>query len=122
VPQEHPHRREKLFGSSSAGVIPALLLDEATKLLSRKTARIMPQAMQEIHQMIFISSQRSFSYPAVLPHPRQELQKQGRSNFLTVYNHGWQNADPSQMLDKPLSPPHDERRLAAFGSRALALR
>jgi hypothetical protein len=75
VPQEHPYRREKLLGSSSVGVIPALLLDEASKLLSRKAARIIPQAIQEIHQMVFISSQRRFSYPTVLPHPHQELLK-----------------------------------------------
>jgi hypothetical protein len=75
VPQEHPHRRVKLLGSTSAGVIPALLLDEASKLLSRKAARVIPQAIQEIYQMVFISSQRRFSYPTVLPHPRQELLK-----------------------------------------------
>jgi hypothetical protein len=70
--------------------------------------------------MVFISSQRGFSYPAVLPHPRQELLKQDRSSFLRIYDHGWQNTDPSQMFDKPLRPSHDMRRPAAFGSWALA--
>jgi hypothetical protein len=98
----------------------ALLFDETTKLLSRKAAGIIPQTLQEIHQMVFISSQRGFSYPAVLPHPRQELLKQDRSSFLRIYDHGWQNTDPSQMFDKPLGPSHDKRRPAAFGSWALA--
>ena len=66
--------------------------------------------------MVFISSQRSFSYPAVLPHPCEELLKQGRSNFLGVYDHDWQNTDPSQMFDKPPSPSHDKRTSAAFDS------
>jgi hypothetical protein len=97
-------------------------LDETTKLLSRKADWIIPQTIQEIHQMVFISSQRCLSYAAVLPHPRQELLEQGRPSFLGIHDHGWQNTDPSQMFDKPLSPPHDKRRLPAFGSWALALR
>jgi hypothetical protein len=58
--------------------------------------------------MVFISLERSFSDPAVLPHPRQELLEQDRSGFLRVYDHGWQDTDPSQMFDKPLSPSHDK--------------
>jgi hypothetical protein len=72
--------------------------------------------------MVFISSQRSLSYAAVLPHPRQELQEQGRSSFLGIDDHGWQNTDPSQMLDKPLSPSHYKRRTPALGPWAFALR
>ena len=72
--------------------------------------------------MVFISSQRGFSHPAVLPHPRQELLKQGRPSLLRIYAHGWQNTDSSQMFDKPLHPSHDKRAPAAFWSGALTLR
>jgi hypothetical protein len=72
--------------------------------------------------MVFISSQRGISYAAVLPHPRHELLEQGRSSFLWIHDHGWQNTDPSQMFDKPLSPSPDKRRPPAFGPWAFALR
>ena len=102
--------------------MPALFLDETTKLLSRKAAWIIPQTIEEIHQVVFISSQRGVSYAAVLPHPRQELLEQGRSSFLEMDDHGWQNTDPPQMFDKPLSPSNDKRRPPAYGSWAFALR
>jgi hypothetical protein len=122
VPQEHPHRREKLLRPSGVGVIPALLLNETTKLLSRKAAWVIPQTIQEIHQMEFISLQRGFSHPAVLTHPGQELLKQGRPSLHRIYHHARQNADASQVFDKPLRPSHDKRTPAALWSRASALR
>jgi len=56
-----------------------------------------------------------------LAHPRQELLKQGWPSLLRIYDHGWQNTDPSQMFDKPLRPSHDKRTPAALWSRASAL-
>jgi hypothetical protein len=82
VPQEHPHRREKLLGSSSAGVIPALLLNEASKLVSRKAARIIPrQSRRSTKWYSYRWSEASPTPRCCRIHVRNSWSKTGRVSF-----------------------------------------
>ena len=120
VPQEHPHRREELFGSPFPEIPLASLLKKIPNFIRGEAARVFSNALQQIGQLVFILPESRFSDTAVLPHPAQKVCKQHRTGVVGVCDYARQNVDPPEVFGKPQSPSQNRFRPAAFRPWALA--